>query len=117
MPTGLVRVSHGWWKPESEGTLTGMSGMWDFSDAALTAGDDPELNDTEQGVSQLKGMRCALAKLSAAEAVERPGQRPQADPRDFMYDALRAEDVECDAVQLSMHGRTSEQYIRCVIAL
>jgi hypothetical protein len=36
MPNVLVRVPHGWWKPESSKGLKNMSRMWHFSDAQLT---------------------------------------------------------------------------------
>ena len=55
MPKGLIRVAHGWWKPESPGGLDKMSGMGDFSDAVITADDDPELIDTEQGGAASQG--------------------------------------------------------------
>ncbi|MEH2478115.1 anaerobic selenocysteine-containing dehydrogenase [Nitrobacteraceae bacterium AZCC 2146] len=124
MPTGLVRVGHGWWKPESMGGLEKMSGMWDFSDAVITADDDPDLIDIEQGVPHLKGMRCALEKMSAEDvaalethygktedmprAVEGKVRRPKSETSDFMFDSLGANDVEFDAIQLSIHGRTSK---------
>jgi anaerobic selenocysteine-containing dehydrogenase len=124
MPAGLVRVSHGWWKPESKRGLQKMSGMWDFCDAVITTDDDPDLIDLEQGVPHLKGMPCALEKLSAEEVVELEAHygktqampraqegnvlRPKSDPSDFMFDELGANDVEFDAIQLAIHGRTSK---------
>ncbi len=124
MPKGLVRVAHGWWKPESAAGLDKMSGMWDFSDAVITADDDPELIDTEQGVPHLKGMRCALEKLDAAEVGRLEEQYgptenmpsgpegrvspPKSKPSDFMYDELAGDGVEFEAIELSIYGRTSK---------
>ena len=65
MPKGLVRVPHGWWKPESEPGLDVMSGMWDFADVQLTADDDPERVDREQGVPHMKGNPCQVTLLNA----------------------------------------------------
>jgi len=123
MPKGLVRVAHGWWKPESAGGLDKMSGMWDFSDAVITADDDPDLIDIEQGVPHLKGMRCALDKLSAEDVAKLEAQygetkdmprgpegkvsKPKSGPRDFMYDELAGDGVEFEAIELSIYGRTS----------
>ncbi len=124
MPKGLIRVAHGWWKPESLGGLDKMSGMWDFSDAVITADDDPDLIDTEQGVPHIKGMRCALTKLSAEEVAKLEAQygpteympkgpegkvsRSKSDPKDFMYDELAGDGVEFEAIELSIYGRTSK---------
>ncbi|WP_137923774.1 molybdopterin-dependent oxidoreductase [Cupriavidus sp. 2SB] len=123
MPIGLVRVGHGWWKPEVNGGKDLMSGMWDFCDAVITSDDDADLVDTEQGVPHLKGMRCALEKLSPIEverlenrygktvdmprAIEKPVVHKN-DTRDFMYDDLGTNDVEFDAIQLSIGGRGSK---------
>ena len=123
MPKGLVRVPHGWWKPESQGGLQKMSGMWDFSDAVVTADDDPDLIDREQGVPHLKGMRCALEKLTASEVAkleehygptndiprgpEGKVLRPKSNKDDFMYDELSGDGVEFEAIELSLYGRTS----------
>lgn len=121
MPSGLVRVGHGWWKPESQGGTEQMSGMWDFCDAVISADDDPDLIDTEQGVPHLKGMPCALEPLNSSElaklemqygktedmprAVEKPNRREKVVNSDFMYDELKTDQVEFDVMQLSIHGQ------------
>lgn len=123
MPSGLVRVPHGWWKPESAKGLKNMSGMWHFSDAQLTPDDDPELIDAEQGIPHMKGLRCAVEKLpadevAAMEAVfgttaallrgpEGKVLRSDAKTADFMYDEELGDGVEFDAVQLSIYGRAT----------
>ncbi|MGI9411430.1 MAG: molybdopterin-containing oxidoreductase family protein [Hyphomicrobiaceae bacterium] len=123
MPKGLIRVPHGWWKPESQGGLEKMSGMWDFCDAVITADEDPDLIDTEQGVPHLKGMRCAIEKLSADEIAKVEAQygptnelprgpegkvlKPKSKPDEFMYDELAGDGVEFEAIELSIYGRTS----------
>jgi len=73
MPAGLVRVPHGWWKPESRQGSGSMSGMWAFADAQLTPDDDPALVDREQGIPHMKGMPCRVARLPAAEVAELEG--------------------------------------------
>ena len=95
----------------------------DFCDAVITADDDPDLIDTEQGVPHLKGMRCALEKLSADEIARVEAQygptnelprgpegkvlKPKSKPDDFMYDELAGDGVEFEAMELSIYGRTS----------
>ena len=123
MPAGLVRVPHGWWKPEAERGLEQLSGMWDFADAQITPDEEPTLIDLEQGIPHMKGVPCALAKLTRAEiadleAVYGPTQemsnaveqnvkkRPPRAP-DFMDDVEFGEDVEFEAVELSLYGRSS----------
>ena len=121
MPKGLVRVPHGWWKPESAKGLENMSGMWSFSDAQLTADDDPNLIDLEQGIPHLKGVPCYLAKLiqpevKVLEEVYGPtdnllrgpeGKVLRSDARkdDFMYDEEFGRGIEFDAIELSLYGR------------
>ena len=123
MPTGLVRVPHGWWKPESMRGVPHLSGAWAFSDAQITPDDDPAFIDREQGIPHMKGVPCSLAKLTAdevqeIEAVFGPTQpMPNAfekhvkkrSPRslDFMDDVEFGEDVEFEAVELSLYGRSS----------
>lgn len=123
MPKGLVRVPHGWWKPESKRGLESLSGMWAFADAQLHGGQDPGLMDLEQGVPHLKGAPCRVTKLNAKEVgaleaqygatnqlemgptgVVAQAERPEAD---FMYDNDIGEGVEFDAVELSRYGRES----------
>jgi len=123
MPDGLVRVPHGWWKPESTPGGKNMSGMWAFSDAILTSDDDPDLIDTEQGIPHLKGMPCRVTKLDAAEVKELEAEfgptadlprgpeakilRSDARPNDFMWDEELGDGVEFDAIELSLYGRTT----------
>ena len=123
MPEGLVRVPHGWWKPESERGLKVMSGMWSFSDAQLTPDDDPDLIDREQGIPHLKGVPCHLERLSEAEvqvleaqfgATARLPLGPEgrvspskSQVGDFMADDISGDGVEFEAVELSLYGRTS----------
>lgn len=123
MPSGLVRVPHGWWKPESRPGLENMSGMWSFSDAQITPDDDPDLIDTEQGIPHMKGVRCRVEKASASEVetlVSEFGatarlprgpegriQRGRQNPEDFMFDEVLQEGVEFEAVELSLYGRSS----------
>ena len=121
MPTGLVRVPHGWWKPESPPGLKTLSGMWDFTDAQLIPDEDPEFIDREQGIPHMKGLPCNVRKLSEHEVqkleaeygptsdlpVGPEGKRieTESDPTDLMYDEAMGYDVEFDAVELSRYGR------------
>ena len=123
MPKGLVRVPHGWWKPESRQGGSTMSGMWAFSDAQLTADDDLTLVDLEQGVPHLKGCPCAVAKLTEAEVAaleaeygattdlqrgpEGKALRSRGSKDDFMYDDELGEGIEFEAAALSIYGRYS----------
>jgi len=68
MPRGLVRVPHGWWKPETAQGKEHLSGAWEFSDAQITR-DDDEFLDREQGIPHLKGVPCRLDKLDALASV------------------------------------------------
>jgi anaerobic selenocysteine-containing dehydrogenase len=121
MPKGLVRVPHGWWKPESRQGGDHMSGLWSFGDAQLTAADDPELIDLEQGVPHLKGTPCSVTKLTVAEikaleaeygatnALPRGPEgkvlRSDARPNDFMWDDKVGDGIEFEAAELSTYGR------------
>lgn len=69
MPDGLVRLPHGWWKPEMEQGKEVLSGARKYSDAQL-ARDDDDFLDREQGIPHLKGIPCRIVKLghNAAEA-------------------------------------------------
>jgi anaerobic selenocysteine-containing dehydrogenase len=123
MPKGLVRVPHGWWKPETARGLEQMGGMWDFCDSLITADDDPDLIDIEQGIPHLKGTPCSLTKLSADEVVDLEAKygatvdlprgpegkvlRSDAKPGHFMYDGVTGDGVEFDAVELSLYGRNT----------
>jgi anaerobic selenocysteine-containing dehydrogenase len=69
MPRGLVRVPHGWWKPEMPKGKEGLSGAWDFADAQICPDDDDYL-DLEQGIPHLKGLPCSVHKLPTLPASE-----------------------------------------------
>lgn len=69
MPRNLVRVPHGWWKPETTRGKDHLSGAWDFADAQITR-DDDEFLDREQGIPHLKGVPCRILKIEAAAAAE-----------------------------------------------
>jgi anaerobic selenocysteine-containing dehydrogenase len=123
MPDGLVRVPHGWWKPESKKGLDNMSGLWDFCDGRITTDDDPELLDLEQGIPHMKGVPCSVEKISNKELARlekeygptnelRRGPegkvlRSDAKPNDFMFDEFTGEGVEFEAVELSLYGRNT----------
>ena len=59
MPDDLVRVPHGWWKPEMQQGKGDLSGALDYSDAQLCR-DDPDFLDREQGIPHLKGVPCRV---------------------------------------------------------
>ena len=123
MPAGLVRVPHGWWKPESTRGLPHLSGAWAFSDAQITPDDDPAFIDLEQGIPHMKGMPCRLRKLTVEEvreleavfgptqpmpnALEKHTRKRPVRSLDFMDDVEFGEDVEFEAVELSLYGRSS----------
>ncbi|MEM8548472.1 MAG: molybdopterin-dependent oxidoreductase, partial [Pseudomonadota bacterium] len=64
MPDELVRVPHGWWKPEMRQGVDHLSGASLFADAQLCRDDDDFL-DREQGIPHLKGVPCQIAKTQA----------------------------------------------------
>jgi len=125
MPKGLVRIPHGWWKPESRQGGDHLSGLWTFSDGQLAADDDLELVDAEQGVPHLKGCPCSVTRLTAAEVEKLEAEygpseavphgpegkvlRSKALPGefDFMEDENIGEGIEFEAAQLSLYGRYS----------
>ncbi len=63
MPAGVVRVPHGWWRPEVEEGDGTLSGAWELSDAQICP-DDGEDVDLEQGVPQFKGLACRIEPLA-----------------------------------------------------
>jgi anaerobic selenocysteine-containing dehydrogenase len=64
MPDGLVRVPHGWWKPElPQGIKAGLSGALEIADAQMCR-DDEDYLDREQGIPHLKGIPCRILKSS-----------------------------------------------------
>lgn len=62
MPDGLIRIPHGWWKPEMKQGAGHLSGALEFADAQLCR-DDPDFLDREQGIPHLKGVPCRINKL------------------------------------------------------
>ena len=63
MPDGLVRIPHGWWKPEMKQGLGHLSGALAHADAQLCPDDDDFL-DREQGIPHLKGIPCRVDRLA-----------------------------------------------------
>jgi anaerobic selenocysteine-containing dehydrogenase len=74
MPEGLVRVPHGWWKPEMPKGKKELSGAWEFADAQICPDNDDCL-DIEQGIPHLKGLPCAVRKLPSRPESDRVTQR------------------------------------------
>ncbi len=63
MHPDLVRVPHGWWKPEMPKGDPELSGAWDYSDGVLLD-DDPAHLDPEQGLPDLRGgRRCRVTLM------------------------------------------------------
>jgi len=73
MPDGLVRIPHGWWKPEMKQGAGHLSGALEYSDAQLCR-DDEDYLDREQGIPHLKGVPCRIVKLAG-----QPGGVPGSD--------------------------------------
>ena len=69
MPDGLVRVPHGWWKPEMEQGFEHLSGARKYADAQLCR-DDEDYLDREQGIPHLKGVPCRIVKVASQSATE-----------------------------------------------
>ena len=59
MPMGVIRVPHGWWKPEEKDL-----GESKHSDAII-APDSEDYRDREQGVPHFKGIPCNIAGVNA----------------------------------------------------
>lgn len=66
MPDNLIRVPHGWWKPEMEQGLGRLSGAWQHADAQMCPDDDDFL-DREQGLPHLRGIPCKINKIPQPE--------------------------------------------------
>jgi len=64
MPDGLIRIPHGWWKPEMKQGAGHLSGALKFADAQLCR-DDDEFLDREQGIPHLKGVPCQIYKVTS----------------------------------------------------
>jgi anaerobic selenocysteine-containing dehydrogenase len=69
MPDGLVRIPHGWWKPEMKQGAGHLSGALKYSDALLCR-DDEDYLDREQGIPHLKGVPCRVNKLAQPQTEE-----------------------------------------------
>lgn len=68
MPDGLVRIPHGWWRPEAEwGLDRKLSDALRLVDAMLCP-DDEDYLDREQGIPHLKGLPCRIVKLGQRKA-------------------------------------------------
>ena len=63
MPDDLVRIPHGWWKPEMEQGAGKLSGALKYADAQLCR-DDEDFLDLEQGIPHLKGVPCRILKAA-----------------------------------------------------
>ena len=63
MPDDLLRVPHGWWKPEMKQGTGYLSGALKYADAQLCR-DDEDFLDREQGIPHLKGMYCQVKKIA-----------------------------------------------------
>jgi anaerobic selenocysteine-containing dehydrogenase len=68
MPKGLIRVPHGWWKPETTQGVRHLSGAWEYADAQVCP-DSPDYLDREQGIPHLRGIACAIKKLELEPAI------------------------------------------------
>ena len=67
MPKGLLRVPHGWWKPEAPQGEGELSGAWAHADAQICPDDDDFL-DREQGIPHFKGVPAAIHKIGGTQA-------------------------------------------------
>ena len=67
MPDGLVRIPHGWWKPEMKQGAGHLSGALEYADAQLCR-DDEDFLDQEQGIPHLKGVPCRINKVTQDRA-------------------------------------------------
>ena len=67
MPKGLVRVPHGWWKPETKQGADHLSSAWIHADAQICP-DSSDYLDREQGIPHFRGMACSIRKLSTANS-------------------------------------------------
>ncbi len=67
MPRGLLRVPHGWWKPETPAGGDQLSGAWLHADAQICPDDEDHL-DREQGIPHFKGLPARIRKRPEPEA-------------------------------------------------
>jgi anaerobic selenocysteine-containing dehydrogenase len=63
MPRGLIRIPHGWWRPEAREGRQTLSDAWQLADAMVTS-DDEAFLDREQGIPHLKGLPCRILKIA-----------------------------------------------------
>ncbi|PUB10271.1 molybdopterin-containing oxidoreductase family protein [Yoonia sediminilitoris] len=70
MPDDLIRVPHGWWKPEMERGNGKLSGALMYSDNQMCR-EDFDYMDQEQGIPHLKGIPCRINKLNSVTEEER----------------------------------------------
>jgi len=64
MPGDLVRIPHGWWKPEMKQGAGHLSNAPKYADAQLCRDDEAYL-DLEQGIPRLKGVPCRVNKSTS----------------------------------------------------
>ncbi len=79
MPDDLVRVPHGWWKPEMQQGVGHLSGALDYGDSQLCR-DDADFLDREQGIPHIKGIPCRVVPLVADAPVKAEAKRPVMEP-------------------------------------
>jgi len=79
MPDDLVRVPHGWWKPEMQQGVGHLSGALDYGDSQLCR-DDADFLDREQGIPHIKGIPCRVVPLVADAPVKAGASRPVMEP-------------------------------------
>ncbi|MGI9355671.1 MAG: molybdopterin-containing oxidoreductase family protein [Rhizobiaceae bacterium] len=70
MPDDLLRIPHGWWKPEMKQGAGHLSGALKYADAQLCR-DDEDYLDREQGIPHLKGVPCRVNKITQPAASSR----------------------------------------------
>ena len=66
MPDDLIRIPHGWWKPEMKQGAGHLSGALKYADAQLCR-DDEDYLDLEQGIPHLKGVPCRVNKVAQSQ--------------------------------------------------
>jgi len=79
MPDDLVRVPHGWWKPEMKQGAGHLSGALDYGDSQLCR-DDADFLDREQGIPHIKGIPCRVVPLAAEAPAKAEASRPVMEP-------------------------------------
>jgi anaerobic selenocysteine-containing dehydrogenase len=79
MPDDLVRVPHGWWKPEMAQGRGQLSGAHKYADSQLCRDDDDYL-DREQGIPHLKGIPCRVVRLTTEPEIEATREEREPEP-------------------------------------